>query len=66
MTMLPGIDWENGGHSDSFDRSVEELCWRAGIARAEGLRFSIEPHFGSIAQAPPRQGGCAVRQRGSG
>ncbi len=52
LTMLPGIDWENGGHSDSFDRSVEELSWRAGLARAEGLRFSIEPHFGSIAQAP--------------
>ncbi len=52
ITMLPGIDWENGGHGDSFDRSVDELGWRAELARVEGLRFSIEPHLGSIAQAP--------------
>ena len=64
LTMLPGVDWENGGHSDSFDRSVDELSRRAGLARTEGLRFSIEPHFGSIARTPrPRPSGCAERPR---
>jgi sugar phosphate isomerase/epimerase len=52
MTMLPGIDWPGESHEDSFQRSVAELGWRAEQARAEGVRFSIEPHLGSIAQAP--------------
>jgi sugar phosphate isomerase/epimerase len=52
MTMLPGIDWDGETHEDSFDRSVEELAFRAERARAEGVRFSIEPHFGSIVQDP--------------
>jgi sugar phosphate isomerase/epimerase len=52
MTMLPGIDWPGESHEDSFGRSVEELASRAEQARARGVRFSIEPHFGSIAQEP--------------
>jgi sugar phosphate isomerase/epimerase len=56
MTMLPGIDWPGESHDDSFDRSVEELGWRAGLARAEGVGFSIEPHLGSIAQDPQEAG----------
>jgi sugar phosphate isomerase/epimerase len=52
MTMLPGIDWDGETHEDSFDRSVEELAFRAERARAEGIGFSIEPHFGSVVQDP--------------
>ena len=52
MTMLPGIDWPGESHDDCFARSVEELGRRAELAAAEGVRFSIEPHLGSIAQDP--------------
>lgn len=52
MTMLPGIDWPGEAHEDSFARSVEELSWRAEQARGAGVGFSIEPHLGSVAQAP--------------
>lgn len=52
MTMLPGVDWPGETHEGSFQRSVEELAWRAEQARAAGVRFSFEPHLGSVAQAP--------------
>jgi len=52
MTMLPGIDWPGESHEDSFQRSVEELAWRAEAARTAGMGFSIEPHLGSVAQTP--------------
>jgi sugar phosphate isomerase/epimerase len=52
ITMLPGIDWPGETHDDSFDRAVDELGWRAAQAHARGVRLSIEPHFGSIAQDP--------------
>ena len=52
LTMLPGVDWKEESHEDSFRRSVEELAWRAELARAAGLRFSIEPHLGSVVQDP--------------
>ena len=52
MTMLPGIDWPGQSHEDAFARSVEELAFRASRARDEGLRFSIEPHLGSLVQDP--------------
>jgi len=52
MTMLPGIDWPGESHSVSFARCVEELSFRAERARAEGVRFSIEPHLGSLVQEP--------------
>lgn len=52
MTMLPGIDWPGESHADSFARAQEELAYRADAARARGLRFSVEPHLGSIAQDP--------------
>ena len=52
LTMLPGIDWPGETHADSFDRAALELGHRAAAARARGVRFSIEPHLGSIAQDP--------------
>jgi sugar phosphate isomerase/epimerase len=61
MTMLPGIDWPAETHEDSFARSVEELSWRAEQARAAGVRFSIEPHFGSVVQRP-EEAACLCRE----
>jgi sugar phosphate isomerase/epimerase len=50
LTILPGIDWPHD--RASFDRAVEELGWRAGQARSNGLRFSVEPHVGSVVATP--------------
>lgn len=52
LTMLPGIDWPDEAHEVSFQRSVGELAWRGELACAAGVGFSIEPHLGSVAQAP--------------
>jgi len=52
LTILPGIEWPGDG--DSFARAVDELGWRAQQARDEGLRFSVEPHVGSIVPTPER------------
>jgi sugar phosphate isomerase/epimerase len=52
LTMLPGIDWPGESHGDSFARAQDELAYRAGAAGDRDLRFSIEPHLGSIAQDP--------------
>jgi sugar phosphate isomerase/epimerase len=52
LTMLPGIDWTGESHEDSFARSVDELGKRAAAALTRGVRFSIEPHLGSVVQAP--------------
>jgi sugar phosphate isomerase/epimerase len=50
LTILPGIEWP--GDSGSFDRAVDELGWRAEEARRRGLRFSVEPHVGSVVATP--------------
>jgi sugar phosphate isomerase/epimerase len=52
LTILPGIEWP--GCSDSFARAADELAWRAQQAHERGLRFSVEPHVGSIAPTPER------------
>lgn len=64
MTFLPGIDWPSESHEDSFQRSVEELGWRAQEARARGIRFSVEPHLGSIAQDPKEAARLCVATQG--
>lgn len=52
ITTLPGIDWPEVSHEDSLKRAAEELSWRAVRALEAGMRFSIEPHFGSVVAAP--------------
>jgi sugar phosphate isomerase/epimerase len=52
LTMLPGIAWADEPEERSFARACEELGYRVNETRSRGLRFSIEPHLGSIAQAP--------------
>jgi sugar phosphate isomerase/epimerase len=50
LTILPGIEWSE--EAGSFERAVDELGWRAELARREGLRFSVEPHVGSVVATP--------------
>lgn len=50
LGILPGIEWPDD--ADSFARAADELGWRAEQARAEGVRFSVEPHVGSVAPTP--------------
>jgi sugar phosphate isomerase/epimerase len=50
LTILPGIEWPDD--PDSFERAVDELARRAAEVRREGLRFSVEPHVGSIVATP--------------
>jgi sugar phosphate isomerase/epimerase len=52
LTILPGIEWADEGYEESLARASEELAWRTEQARGEGLRFSIEPHVGSIVPTP--------------
>jgi sugar phosphate isomerase/epimerase len=52
LTILPGIHWPSESHEDSLWRAAEELGWRAEQAQREGLRFSVEPHVGSVAETP--------------
>jgi sugar phosphate isomerase/epimerase len=50
LTILPGIEWPE--EAGSYERAVDELGWRAEQARREGLRFSVEPHVGSVVATP--------------
>ena len=52
LTMVPGIDWPHESHDESLARAAEELGRRAAEARAAGVRFSIEPHVGSVCGTP--------------
>ena len=52
LTILPGIQWPGVSRDDSLARACEELGWRAERAGREGLRFSVEPHVGSIVPTP--------------
>jgi sugar phosphate isomerase/epimerase len=54
MTTLPGIHWPAEPYEASLGRASDELAWRVERARREGLRFSVEPHVGSIVPAPDR------------
>ncbi len=64
MTILPGIQWPAESWDDSMERASEELAWRAERARLEGLRFSIEPHVGSIVPTPALASTLAERTPG--
>jgi sugar phosphate isomerase/epimerase len=52
LTMIPGVDWPDEDHAESLERAGRELGKRAQEARERGVRFSIEPHVGSVCQAP--------------
>ena len=52
LTMVPGIDWPHESHDESLARAARELGRRAHEARNRGVRFSIEPHVGSVCGTP--------------
>ena len=52
LTMVPGIDWPREHHDSSLERAAQELGRRAEESRAAGVRFSIEPHVGSVCGTP--------------
>ena len=52
LTMVPGLDLPHESHDESLARAAEELGRRADEARAAGVRFSIEPHVGSVCGTP--------------
>jgi sugar phosphate isomerase/epimerase len=52
LTMVPGIDWPHEHHDSSLERAAQELGRRAAECRAAGVRFSIEPHVGSVCGTP--------------
>ncbi len=52
LTMVPGLDWPHESHDESLARAAEELGRRASVAREAGVRFSIEPHVGSVCGTP--------------
>ena len=53
MSGLPGIHWENEVRDASLKRCAEELAWRVEEARRRSIKFSVEPHIGSIIPTPP-------------
>ena len=52
LTMVPGIDFAGESHDASLARAAEELGRRAVTAREAGVRFSVEPHVGSVCRTP--------------
>jgi sugar phosphate isomerase/epimerase len=52
LTMVPGIDWPHESHEESLARAARELGLRASESREAGVRFSIEPHVGSVCGTP--------------
>jgi sugar phosphate isomerase/epimerase len=52
LTMVPGQDFDVLGHDASLELAAEELQWRAARLAAEGRRFSVECHIGSVAASP--------------
>ncbi len=52
LTMVPGIDWLHETHEESLMRAAAELGRRASAAREWGVRFSVEPHVGSVCRTP--------------
>jgi sugar phosphate isomerase/epimerase len=52
LTMVPGQDFASLGHERSLELAAEELQWRAERLAAEGRRFSVECHIGSVAASP--------------
>jgi sugar phosphate isomerase/epimerase len=50
VTTVPGVDWP--ADADALARAAEQLSWAAERAARAGLRFSFEPHVGSICTTP--------------
>lgn len=56
LTMLPGVPFSDEEASASLARSVDELKWRVSDAGERGIVVAVEPHIGSIVDAPDAAG----------
>jgi sugar phosphate isomerase/epimerase len=54
MTILPGTRFGDEQHDASIRRSADELAARLELARAKGLRLSVEGHVGSNVDTPEK------------
>lgn len=54
VSILPGVAFPDEPGEASLARSVEELAWRVERAASMRLTVGIEPHVGSIVDAPAR------------
>ncbi|MCL4402192.1 MAG: sugar phosphate isomerase/epimerase [Acidobacteria bacterium] len=52
ITGLPGVPQVRLGVEASFDLAVEETLWRCSRAAQSGIRYSVEPHVGSVCATP--------------
>jgi sugar phosphate isomerase/epimerase len=52
ITMPPGVDYPGESHAESLARSAAQMRRRAELARSHGIRFSTEPHVGSVIERP--------------
>jgi sugar phosphate isomerase/epimerase len=48
MTGLPGVPQNGEDSSQDFELAAQETAWRLEQCIAAGVRYSIEPHIGSI------------------
>ncbi len=54
VSILPGVAFPGESRETSLARSAEELAWRVDRAASMRLTVGIEPHVGSIVDAPAR------------
>jgi sugar phosphate isomerase/epimerase len=54
MTILPGTRFGEEPYEEAIRRSADELSARLELARASGLRLSVEGHVGSHVDTPER------------
>ena len=52
LTQLPGVKFAGQSEFDCFQRSAEELAWRADRAAQRGVVFAVEPHLESVIETP--------------
>jgi sugar phosphate isomerase/epimerase len=52
LTALPGVFWPGELRSVAMQRCISELSWRVHYAAENGVRYSVEPHIGSIISRP--------------
>lgn len=66
VTILPGVTFPGEPRETSLARAAEELAWRVEQAASNKLTVGIEPHVGSIVDAPRRAMDLAGRVPGLG
>ncbi|HTV39711.1 MAG TPA: sugar phosphate isomerase/epimerase family protein [Candidatus Sulfotelmatobacter sp.] len=52
VSLLPGVTFDGEARETSLGRAAEELSWRVEQAASMKLTVGIEPHVGSIVDAP--------------